>query len=458
MFDLKLKFRIITLCGTLFGFFLTGCASGPVTTEIDKNKNPVVSAPSNFQSPIVAIEGLLDATVLKNRSASELQNLRRNHLNILLNQQASVKDELEKTGRLLLRPGFSYEFDLESFCVNAGVERPIVGDGLFLGDIQGPAKDWLPVILKNYKSKNISQEEAQVLIWSLLSKTRFNDLSLQNQTLLLILFPDAAIKFGHSFIESEAKSLLFSQLPADLLNAKDQIEKYQELLQNTQLTFSEIEKTLSPASSRNQPLPVGWLKHEDGYYIHLEAKGYQQTKIKIYVPDNIKKSTYFEPTKHVALPGQGQRLALSAIVIDQYKDRANQFVKNKTGVSARESLFILKHPLDAVKIHHAAQTAIQQTWSNLKSSHNYEDDHTDAFRHFVWSGLVAREIGYEKAKEFLEAHEDFPENNPAAKSMDLFNNQKGLEYERNYKGQSFEQDLIKNGLEKIQRKELQWIK
>ena len=219
-----------------------------------------------------------------------------------------------------------------------------------------------------------------------------------------------------------------------------------------------MERILSPPPSRAQALDVGWLKHEDGYYIHLKADGYQQVQVQIYAPEGIKTNTYFEPTKHVALPGEGQRLALSSNVIDRYKDKANQFIKNKTKVSAKEALFILKHPIDALKINEAAQKAIETTWRHLKSSHNCEDDNTDAYRHFLWSGFVTHEIGAEKAKEYLDAHEDYPENNPEAKSMDLFNNRQGIEFSNKYHGDNFEKDLVQAGLNKIRDRELRWIK
>ncbi|MEQ1877593.1 MAG: hypothetical protein ABL958_13190 [Bdellovibrionia bacterium] len=36
-------------------------------------------------------------------------------------------------------------------------------------------------------------------------------------------------------------------------------------------------------------------------------------------------------------------------------------------------------------------------------------DESDAFRHFVWAGLLANEFGRERAKEFLDAHETDPD-------------------------------------------------
>lgn len=450
--------RIAIKLSSIIGFFLAGCVSGPVTTQIDTKKNPVVNMPSQFQSPLQALDYFSkspDAKYLKDRQVLQIKN---RAIKTLINNQAAIATELATTGKLRLRAGYSYEFDLESFCVNAGVERPVRGDGLFLGDIQGDAKSWLPTILKNYKSKGISQSEAQILIWSLLSKTRFDQLSSKNQESLLLIFPDAGVRFGNSILENQGKEFLLSQIPSELLSAKEQFDRYQEILQDTQLKFSEIEQVLSPRSSRNEALDVGWLKHQDGYYIHLQADGYQQVHVSIYAPQGISVNIFFDPTKHVALPGQGQRLALSTNVIDRYNNKVNQFIKDTARISAAEADFISEHPVDAWKIYQAGQKAIHTTWNNLNSSYNYEDDNTDAFRHFVWSGLVAHEIGAENAKAYLDAHEDFPENKPESQSMDLYNNGKGIEYCRQYHGTNYENDLIREGLERVRDHKLRWIK
>ncbi len=90
----------------------------------------------------------------------EIKELIHGSLRALITQQELVANELNTSGQLKLKPGFSYEFTLESFCVQTGAVRPIKGDGLFLGDIEGPAKAWLPKILSQYKSTNITQNEA----------------------------------------------------------------------------------------------------------------------------------------------------------------------------------------------------------------------------------------------------------------------------------------------------------
>jgi hypothetical protein len=439
---------------------LAGCASAPVTTEINPTKNPVVKqAPAEFQSPYEAMNNFAQSLepTPKNR---DLKRLASGSLKALIDQQTLIEKELSTTSRLRLKPGQSYEFELESFCVNAGVERPVSGDGLFLGDLKGQAKTWLPQVLANYKSKNVSQNDAQILVWSLLSGSRFNELSTENQTNLLKFFPDAQIRFGNSVVEESATSFLSSQIPPELLSAKDSFEKYQTLLQSSQAQFREIEQTLSPQSHRGTALSVGWLKHDDGYYIHLTADGYQRVHVQIYAPKNMNAATYFKPTEQIALPGEGQRLALSGNVITEFKDSLNRRFKSLTGASLGEAAFVAKHPLDAFTIYQLAQKSLKLTWDNFDSKSNFEDDRADAFRHFVWSSMVTKDIGESKAKEFLDAHEEYVGNKPSAKAMDLFNNQKGIEFANADQGSpaSFDENLVRAAKTNIRDKKLKWLK
>lgn len=438
---------------------LTSCSSGPVTTEINTNKNPVVQKPKDYQSPMTAIKGLSEKFELS--KDKEIKNMLSGSLKALVLQQKLVASELNTTGKLQLKPGFSYEFTLESFCVHSGAVRPIKGDGLFLGDVEGAAKNWLPQVLSQYKSKNVTQQEAQILIWSLLSGSRFDELNFENRKNLTKIFPDASVRFGNSLVEDSAKSFLLSQIPSEVLSAKEKFDDYKSLLQDSKSKYSEIEKILSPESSRLSPILVGWLKHEDGYYIQLKSDGYQKVHVQIYAPEGLNPNTYFNPSKHIVLPGEGQRLALSSYVVDEANsllgNLASDIVKLKTGheLTESEKKLILKYPLDALKMHEAMSEAFQKTDQLFKGSkHN---NSADAFRHFVWSGLSAQKIGADRAFDFLSAHEDYAANPTDEKNMDMGNNLKGIEYYKNYKSSNFEEDLIKSGLEKVKNKELTWL-
>ncbi|MDZ4660576.1 MAG: hypothetical protein SGJ18_03035 [Pseudomonadota bacterium] len=452
--SLESVFRKVVL---IFGLSLVGCSTtGPVKTQINTNKNPIVSAPADFQSPLRALDFF--GTSVNGKSDKETKSFAIGALKTLTEQQEKVFKELSARGKLLLQPGLSYEFTLESFCVNAGVERPVVGDGLFLGDLEGAPTNWLPKILNEYKVNKIPQNVTQVLIWGLLSGAKFDELSVESQQSLLKIFPDASIRFGNSMIQNQAESFLFGQIPGEVFEAKDKWDNYKNLIQDSKASFESIEKTFSPESSRKKAIPVGWIKNQDGYFIHLTSDGYQRVKIKIYAPENLKPGTYFEPTKMVALPGEGQRLALSNHVVNEISQYLQDQFKTTTNITFGEADFVLKHPLDAYSIYLAANKAKTLTWKHFPNSKDFLNDRADAFRHFVWSGLITHEIGEIKAKNYLDAHEDFPSNPVSDKNMDLFNNQQGIEYGRSFKSNNFENDLIQEGHRKIDRRELKWLK
>lgn len=73
---------------------------------------------------------------------------------------------------------------------------------------------------------------------------------------------------------------------------------------------------------------------------------------------------------------------------------------------------------------------IQKERAEASTNRNFPkgafNDESDSFRHFVWAGLLFKELGLEKAKLFLDAHENDPTQLPAEKAMDLANNREGL--------------------------------
>lgn len=78
----------------------------------------------------------------------------------------------------------------------------------------------------------------------------------------------------------------------------------------------------------------------------------------------------------------------------------------------------------------AAIVFIQKTRAELSSSRNFPvqgfNDESDAFRHYIWAGLVTRELGAERAQMYLDAHEENPLQPPAERAMDLANNRGGI--------------------------------
>lgn len=417
--------------------FAACASSGPLKTEIDPKLNTVVTEPKDFQSPLEALSLTNDPNIKST----------------LLKEHSRLQKELSTTNQIILTPGQSYEFELESFCVHPGISRPVVGDGLFMGEITGSPKSWLETILKTYSQKNVSQSDAQVLIWELLRGYKFDQLSPEAKTTALKIFPNASTFFRNSQIEASAKDLLSKQLGFNIANFQDQLQYSKEELESKKASFQELENILSPKNPREKPIPVGWIQHPDGYQFHLESNSYSQVKVKIYAPNTLKKPVAFNPTSIIAIPSQGQRLALSNIIKNPYEKFQTNF-KRKTTITPAEAAFIIKHPLDAVKISNLADQA-------LFISQNYvggigRNDSVDAMRHFCWSALITHSIGPQKALEYLTAHEAFGSNPAHERKMDMHNNHQGINFAKNYQGteKDFENELIRTGALRLSNKTL----
>lgn len=94
------------------------------------------------------------------------------------------------------------------------------------------------------------------------------------------------------------------------------------------------------------------------------------------------------------------------------------------GLTKEERKLIARYPKEAF----AAFLAKAKAESATSRSFGRDDngDESDAFRHFVWAGLLSKELGPELAKKFLDAHESDQKDDSSDKAMDLANNRAGL--------------------------------
>jgi hypothetical protein len=106
----------------------------------------------------------------------------------------------------------------------------------------------------------------------------------------------------------------------------------------------------------------------------------------------------------------------------------------------------------------------QKVRAEYSSSRNFPKQHLndegDAFRHFVWSGLLTKAIGSTRAKEYLDAHEADPDQPMNERKMDEFNNSAGQKAAEKL-GESKEwgiTELEKEGLKQLRELELNVLK
>ena len=93
------------------------------------------------------------------------------------------------------------------------------------------------------------------------------------------------------------------------------------------------------------------------------------------------------------------------------------------GLTPAEKKLVAEHPKEAVIVF------VQKTRAEWSSRRNFPEqnlnDESDAFRHFIWSGLLTKELGKKMAKKFLDAHEENRLQKLSEKEMDIFNNKSG---------------------------------
>lgn len=128
------------------------------------------------------------------------------------------------------------------------------------------------------------------------------------------------------------------------------------------------------------------------------------------------------------------------------------------GLTQAEKELVVKNPKQAFSVFEQKELAEDSTDRNFPDQNL--NDESDAFRHFILAGLLTKELGREKAKEYLYAHETDPDQPEIERRMDEFNNGKG---------QSAAETLIQNknwslrnlesqGLKSLHAKELEVIR
>lgn len=104
-------------------------------------------------------------------------------------------------------------------------------------------------------------------------------------------------------------------------------------------------------------------------------------------------------------------------------DKIALYVEIRALTPAERSL-IAKYPIDAVKAYLAKNDALESTRRIFGA--NFRNDESDAYRHFMWSGLMREKIGAELTLAFLKAHEADLGNPNDEQKMDLENNDLGV--------------------------------
>ena len=234
-------------------------------------------------------------------------------------------ENLQKNGNdgYLLEAGY-FEMTNKSYCLKAGTYAPSKGDGYMYAPTLGKKREVVIAILKSAeKHPEVAQSDIQMLLWTIIAKTKFIDYSGPvKETALKLLTAEQILH-----LEGGALGVL----PFDVVQkAKDQMppavqtifeaeNNIRQLVSSGNYSYADFEQyaILAGMAEPRTDVPSGiWTLHPDGYYVRYFPSGYAITKVQVYVPQELitklnGKKLVYDATDDIACPANtgSQRLA-----------------------------------------------------------------------------------------------------------------------------------------------------
>jgi hypothetical protein len=195
-------------------------------------------------------------------------------------------------GGWLLRPG-AYSYWTESYCLHAGTRGPRSGgDGYAMAPLKGPMAEPIHAILVNSASHpDIPQQRIQALIWAILARAKFENLSNQQKTDAAQLLTPAQLallnRTGLDILPGDALNRAIGSAPPavqTVLRAEAQMRD----LFSRGASYAELERVavLPPdPNGPSGPIPRGrWSYHSAGAFVSYLPNTYRQTMVRFLVP------------------------------------------------------------------------------------------------------------------------------------------------------------------------------
>jgi hypothetical protein len=223
-------------------------------------------------------------------------------------------------GAFMLCPGY-YEMTNKSYCLKAGTHGPSQGDGYMFAPVLGPKDNIVTSILKaSSNHPEIHQHDVQVLLWAIIAKSKFKDMSgrLKLTAGLLLTAKEILELNGLAIgtLSDEALKKEIIEMPAAVQAVMEAENKIRNLVATGVDRYEDYEQwaILAGFAPNDRPdIRRGkWSLHPDGYYVRYFPQGYQRTTVQVYVPDNVNTTNLvYDAVGDIACPANtgAQRLA-----------------------------------------------------------------------------------------------------------------------------------------------------
>lgn len=200
-------------------------------------------------------------------------------------------------GSRMLMPG-RYDHDLETFCLKSGTHGPGHGEGYLYAPLQGPSAEIIRDLLKNSETHpEFGQSDIQYLVWAIIARTKFSDLTNDQRNIARQLLSDSQISELNmgalGIIPQDQMGAVFEYInvPAGAERVMRSNADIRRLMIEEGTSYADIEAIAiltgdPPMSVDDVEIPAErWSYHPDGYFIRYYPRGYSQTRIEIAVPD-----------------------------------------------------------------------------------------------------------------------------------------------------------------------------
>jgi hypothetical protein len=224
-------------------------------------------------------------------------------------------------GGFMLQPGY-YAMQTQSYCLHAGTHGPGGGDGYLYAPPKGSAEDAVMTVVRNSVNRpEIPQQTIQQLLWAIVARAKFEDLSPQLRgPASQLLTPRQLARLNRGaldMIPGPVMDRAMGSVPGPVRQVLQAEGQLRQMLTTPGTSFAQMERVavLSGAAPRGEgsrDVPSGrWSLHPDGYYVRYLPSGYSSTRVEIWVPQGSPAvGKEFDPATHIAVPGNTSRQRL----------------------------------------------------------------------------------------------------------------------------------------------------
>lgn len=400
-----------------FAFLLTQSCAHKQIVGNSANQIPQYQMEFNFSRPDTVKRQLEMMGDLRKRGNQ--QKL----VQLLIAFQRLIK-ELDR-GELTLSPLSKTQIEVSTFCASSSKAIPEKNEIFFL--VKGlPKIQLLKEVLDLYKRRpDLNRQSVQEIIWNLENGTLYERYPDNLKTILQQASPSAALILP-STLKSEISEIL---MPEEIKNAVS-------LIQGQHYSYREFKAFVEQRKS-SLPLPRNQILSNlpnTNILASTTSNGYESQLISFYnstsnLQSVIVSDYYFKPFRADVQPIILASALPYAAEIQKLLEQAALKMLGYIGsqyptLNKEEKNLVKERPIEAAIVFYNAIIAehkAEEFYPNSKPNGK-----SDAFRHYVWSGLLVRDVGEDRARAFLNAHEAARGQSASEKAMDQFNNDQGI--------------------------------